>query len=81
MYETIDESISVLGVFRSGSFVPRKFLWRDCEYRVEQVTFVTDIRDGAENLRQYSVVAKGASYRLLFNRTHETWQLKELWCE
>ncbi|MEX0895528.1 MAG: hypothetical protein WDZ94_01155 [Patescibacteria group bacterium] len=81
MYETIDESISVAGVYRQGKFIPKKFLWQQRAFVITQVTFVADIRDGSDTVRQYTVVASEASYRLLFNRTHETWRLKEVWCE
>lgn len=81
MYEPIHEKISVIGVYKNAGFVPRKFLWRDKEYSVSQVTFVADIKDGSVRKRQYSVVSKGNSYRLLFDRAEETWSLEEVWCE
>jgi len=31
--------------------------------------------------RRYSCVADSNSYRLVFDRTEETWLLEEVWCE
>jgi hypothetical protein len=81
MYETIHQSISVIGVYKNRQFFPRKFLWCDKEYVINQITFAADIRDGSVRKRQYSVVAGGTSYRLVFDRAEETWLLEEVWCE
>jgi hypothetical protein len=81
MYEPIHEAISVIGVYKNRKFIPRKFLWLDKEYQVDIITFFADIRDGSVRKRQYSVVSKGTSYRLLFDRAEETWMLEEVWCE
>lgn len=81
MYEPIHENISVIGVYKNAHFIPRKFLWRNKEYPVKQVTFVADIKDGSIRKRHYAVLVGGTSYRLLFDRAEETWFLEEVWCE
>lgn len=81
MYQTIGEAIKVIGVYRQQTFYPRKFLWHQKEYPIEKITFVTDLRDGTTRKRRYSVVSGANAYRLLFNRTEETWVLEELWVE
>lgn len=81
MYEHIHESISVVGVYKKAQFFPRKFIWSSKVYSITQITFVADIRDGSVRKRQYSVVADSNSYRLLFDRSEETWSVEEVWCE
>lgn len=81
MYQTIGEPIRVVGVYERQTFVPKKFRWHDRTYVIDRVTFVTDIRDGLTRKRTYSVTCGPNAYRLLFDRTQETWVLKELWVE
>lgn len=89
MYQTIGESIEVIGVYGSGrrggslplTFRPLRFRWGKRVYRVEQITLVAEVKDGGVPGRSYSVVVGGTVYRLYFNRTQENWILKELWVE
>lgn len=81
MYETINAKIWVVGVYRQSGFIPRKFLWKNKEYQVDQITLATDVRDGFVKKRLYSVVSGANVYRLEFNRDSEEWRLAEVWCE
>lgn len=81
MYESINEAISVIGVYANAHFVPKKFLWKDTQYLISSVTFVTDIKEGDIKKRHYTVISGGNAYRLLFDRSQETWKLKEVWSE
>ena len=81
MFQTVKEKISVVGVYSQAQFVPKKFLWQQRVYPVEQITFISEIRDAAVGKRQYSVISGGNSYRLIFDRSEELWELAELWCE
>ncbi|MFZ5376056.1 MAG: hypothetical protein ACOZAN_00095 [Patescibacteria group bacterium] len=81
MFTKIHQPIAVTGVYRRSGFIPRAFLWRDDQYRVEQVTFQTDFKDGDRKKRFYAVESGGNLYRLLFDREDESWFLEEVWCE
>jgi hypothetical protein len=81
MFTSISESIAVVGTYNHSSFHPRKFKWRDRVYMIEQLTFVTELKDGGVKQRMYSVTSGGNVYRLVFNRDTEDWQLAEVWCE
>jgi hypothetical protein len=81
MFTPISESIAVVGTYNQSKFHPRKFKWRDRVYPVEQLTFVTELKDGSVRQRIYSVMSGGNAYRLVFNRDTEDWQLAEVWCE
>lgn len=84
MYQTISESIAVVGRYSDhpGSlFQPVKFRWRNRSYLIEKVTLLTEIKDGAARSRMYSVLVRGTLYRLLFHRELERWSLEEVWIE
>ncbi len=81
MYQTIDETVEVLGSYLKAGFKPLRFKWRSRVYPVEQVTLVTETKNAGVRGRIYSVVSKSNVYRLYFNRDLETWSLQEVWCE
>ena len=81
MYQTIHEAIAVAGVYKKAIFTPHKFLWQKKIYPIDELTFVTDIRDGKTKKRRFSLVSGGNSYHLLFDRDRETWMLEEIWCD
>ena len=81
MFQTIGETISVIGVYAHQAFAPKKFLWQGKEYVIEKITFITDMRDGLTRKRRYSVISGSQAYRLCFNRNEEAWTLEELWVE
>lgn len=81
MYQTIGEKIEVAGVYTHATFVPKKFRWKQREFPIETITFITQVRDGSVQQRMYSILSKGNLYRLMFNRDTELWTLAEIWCE
>lgn len=81
MYQTIDEPIEVVGVYKQHHFFPRKFRWHHQEYTVSEITLRSDTKDGAIRKRLYSVMCGGTLYRLEFNRETEAWILQEVWVE
>lgn len=81
MCQTIHEKIAVVGVYNRATFSPKKFLWQGRRHVVDEVTLVSDTRDGGVRQRMYAVMSGGNVYRLLFNREEETWFLEEVWCE
>lgn len=81
MYQTIGEGIAVLGSYRAGHFKPLRFAWRQRTYHIEEITLVSESRNGGVRGRTYSVLVKGTVYRLFFNRDTEEWRLEEVWCE
>lgn len=81
MFQTIGEAISVAGVYDAHTFVPKKFQWKKKVYLIEEITLISEIRDGQIKKRLYSVLCGKQLYRLLFNRATEHWTLEELWVE
>ncbi len=81
MYQTIHETIVLAGVYDKAQFTPRKFKWKHKTYTIDQITLVSNLKDGGVRQRIYSVMSGGNMYRLSFNREDETWFLEEVWCE
>lgn len=81
MYQTIGEDIEVIGIFKRGKLMPRKFQWRQQVLDIQEVTMINDTRDGGVKKRFYSVMSGGNLFRLSFNRDSEVWRVEEIWCE
>lgn len=81
MFQTIGEPIIVAGVYKSHTFIPKKFLWAKKAYSIDAITLISDTKDGMVRKRIYSVTVAKTLYRLLFNRETEQWTLEEMWIE
>jgi len=81
MYQTINEDVSVLGVYQNSLFVPKKFKWKEKIFPVQEITLFNNVRDGSIKKRLYSIVSGGNVYRLEFNRESEKWHILEVWVE
>ncbi len=81
MYQRIDESIEVIGVFSRGKFTVKKFRWQGREHRVAETTLVNQTKDGGVRQVLYSVVVGGTLYRLQWNQSTHDWKLEEIWYE
>lgn len=81
MYQKINENISVIGVYSSSKFIPKKFKWKDKVFPVKEITLYNDVFDGSIKKRLYSIVSGVDLFRLEFNRNTERWKLLEVWCE
>lgn len=81
VYQTISETINVLGIFRSGSFTPKKFNWQHQTYPIEEITSIHEVRDGGVVKRHYAIVSGSNLFLLEYNRNQETWKLAQIWSE
>jgi hypothetical protein len=81
MYQTVNENISVLGVYSSQVFIPKKFKWKDKIFPIKEITLLNNVRDGVIRKRLYSVLSGVNLYRIEFNRDSENWKILEVWCE
>jgi len=81
MYQTLEETISVLGIFKQASFTPKKFHWHHRTYPIERITSIHESQDGGVKKLHYAVFSGGNLYFLEYNRTAETWKLDQIWYE
>lgn len=81
MYQPVQEKIIVAGVFRPGGFQPRKFLWKNREIQVEEITMQARVKDAGVQKQFYSVLNQGNLYRLCYTLDSQEWELAEVWYE
>ena len=81
MYQTIHEPIKVAGVFNRSVFKPTWFEWRRQLFKVEQITLISDYKQGLVKIKIYSVIAKGNLYRLQFSLNSGDWILENVWID
>lgn len=81
MYQTIHERIKVGGIFYLAKFKPVWFVWRRQKFKVEEVTLISDFKDGAIKKKMYSVLAQGNLYRLDFCPEEFSWFLEQTWVD
>lgn len=81
MYQPVQEAITVAGVFSQGKFLPKKFLWKQREIRVEEITMQARVKDGGVRKQFYSVLNQGNLYRLCYTLDWQEWELSEVWYE
>ena len=80
-YQTINQPITVLGVYTNGQFVPKKFRWGQRVLHIDSITLTANTTDGGTKQRLVSVVSGSEVYRLRFDREQEKWWLEEIWVE
>lgn len=81
MYQTICETITVVGIFRNSEFIPKKFKWNNRTYLIDAITSTHELRDGGVQKRRYAVTSKANLYLLEYNRQEESWELIQIWHE
>lgn len=81
MYQKIHEEIKVAGVYKNHTFLPFKLLWQNRQLKIDEVTLVSDVKDGMVKKRFYSVTVGKDVLRILFNRETETWTIDEIWVD
>lgn len=81
MYQDVYEQISVIGIYTTNTFIPKKFLWHSKEYLIREITWKSDVKDGGVKKRFYSVMSGNELYRIEFNRETENWILQQIWIQ
>lgn len=81
MYQAVQEKIIVAGVFRQGGFQPKKFLWKNREIQIEEITMQARVKDAGVQKQYYSVLHQGTLYRLCYTLDSQQWELSEVWYE
>ena len=68
-------------MYKQTAFIPKKIKWGERILLIQEITLVSEIRDGKVKKRLYSVLCGKDLYRLLFDRETEIWTLEEIWVE
>jgi len=72
----MNELITVAAVFAPGSIRPAWFLWRGRRYRVDEVAYTWESREGMARLSHFSVVSGANVYEIAYNPVERNWGLR-----
>lgn len=72
------ERIAVLAYFEHTKIFPRKFIWNNKEYLIENITYNWQARCGQATINYFSVLSAGQLYQISFNNTSYRWQLDKV---
>jgi hypothetical protein len=81
MYQTIHEQVRVAGIFNHSSFKPVWFEWSQRMLKIQDITLVSNYKQGLVKSKIYSVVAEGNVYRLTFDLVTLDWTLESVWID
>ena len=81
MNQTINEPIKVAGVFYHSVFKPVWFEWNNQQLKINEITLISDYKQGLIKCKIYSVLANGNLYRLLFNLISQKWVVQSVWID
>lgn len=81
MYQTIHEPVKVAGVFSRSKFKPSWFEWNNRLLKIQQITLISDYKQGLVKNKIYSVMAEGNLYHLKFDLNAHDWILEDVWLD
>lgn len=78
MTTEVNERIKVYTVFNTAGrkLLPVKFAWGGRTYRVEEITYTWESRDGATRFLHFAVRAGADLFELVFDTHNMTWELR-----
>jgi len=74
----LNETISVVAVFKQAKIYPRAFNWKNKDYKIEKITFQWQERCGREIICYFSVDTGASIYQISFNNTSYVWRLDKI---
>jgi len=76
--EELNERIQVLAWFRNGKILPRQFIWNNKKYKIKEVTYNWQERQGRETISYFSVSTETDLYQISFNNTTYGWRINRI---
>ena len=73
--DELQERIQVLAWFRNGKILPRQFIWNNKKYKIREVTYNWQERQGRETISCFSVSTGADLYQISFNNTTLGWRI------
>jgi hypothetical protein len=81
MHQELNDPIQVAVIFSNSQLRPVKFVWRQREYKIDQVNLSYNRFDGRSKI-YYFAVSDGANYfKLRFDSNSLVWSLIETYVE
>jgi len=76
--DELNERIQVFAWFRNGKIIPRVFIWRDKKYRIKEITYNWQEKQGREVINYFSVSTGLDLYQISFNNTTLDWRINRI---
>ncbi len=76
--ELLNEKIQVLAFFSGSKIYPRMFIWNDKIYKVKNITYNWQERQGRETINYFSVNTGFDLYQISFNNTSYCWKIDKI---
>ena len=76
--EELNERIQVLAWFRNGKIYPNTFIWHGKSYKIRQITYNWQERQGKGTICCFSVNTGEDLYQISFNNTTLGWRIDKV---
>lgn len=76
--DQLDEKIEVLAYFKCGKIYPRSFIWNQQEYKIKQITYNWQERQGQVIISYFSVNTGLDLYQISFNNKSLGWRMNKI---
>ena len=76
--DQLNERIEVLAYFKTGKIYPRIFIWNNKKYKIRQITYNWQERQGREAINYFSVNTGSDLYQISFNNTSYSWKIDKI---
>jgi hypothetical protein len=76
--DELNEKIQVSAWFRNGKILPRQFIWNNKRYKIKEITYNWQERQGREVISYFSVSTGSDLYQISFNNTTLGWRINRI---
>lgn len=76
--DKLNERIQVLAWFENGKISPRRFIWNHKTYKIKEITYNWQERQGREVISYFSVDTGTDLYQISFNNTSLDWRINKI---
>ena len=74
----LNERIEVMAYFKAGKIYPRLFIWNNKKYKIRQITYNWQERQGEEVINYFSVNTGADLYHISFNNNSNGWRIDNI---
>lgn len=74
----LDEKIWVWALFKAGKVLPKAFFWNNRLYRIKNITYNWQARQGQDLISYFSVDTETGIYQISFSGRNLHWRLNKI---
>ncbi|MFH1507167.1 MAG: hypothetical protein ABIG46_01890 [Candidatus Omnitrophota bacterium] len=76
--DELNERIQVLAWFKNSKLIPRYFVWNNQKYRIREVTYNWQEKQGSQVINCFSVSTGTNLYQISFNNITLGWRINRI---